>query len=182
MKRRDFLGSVGVAAGSLVLSNSANAKDPPQRTEFAKGPIDRPLDIKLAVKPVYSPIIHTDVCLGPCRPSVGERPKSAKTENMIDVAAWWSLAYGRTPEQERADAETGVKEFAKELRENLGPDMQLLDPVLLEYSEDFWIHPERLARLEPDKDVSRKGRSYWLHRLQQRHPDRLFAGSPFKSS
>ncbi len=32
-------------------------------------------------------------------------------------------------------------------------DAQLLEPVVLEYSEDFWIRPEQLAKLEPDKDI-----------------------------
>jgi hypothetical protein len=154
MKRRDFLGDMGLAAaGSLMISDSTNAKTN-QRIEFAKGPTDRPLDIQITVKPVYSPIYHSDVWEGPCRPTAGNGPKQEKTEDgSFDPAARWSIAaYGKTPEQERADAQAGVKEFTESLRTNLSPDVQLLDPVLLEYSEDFWIHPEQLAKLEPDRD------------------------------
>jgi L-fucose isomerase-like protein len=150
MKRRDFLGGMGLAAaGSLIISNSANARTN-QRIEFAKGPTDRPLEVEIAVKPALCPLIHSDVWEGPCRPSAGNKPQKERAAD--DLAARWSLAYGKTPEQERADAQEGVKQFAESLKANLSPDFRLLDPILMEYSEDFWIGPEQMAKLEPDRD------------------------------
>ena len=89
MKRRDFLGGMGLAAaGSLIIPDSANATTR-KRIEFAKGPTDRPLDIQIAVKPVYSPIYHSDVWEGPCRPTSGNRPRREKTDDgSLDPAAW----------------------------------------------------------------------------------------------
>jgi hypothetical protein len=158
MKRRDFLGGMGLAAaGSMIISDAANATTK-QRIEFAKGQSDRPLDIQIAVKPVYSPIYHSDVWEGPCRPTTGNWLEKNKVDYDASdpepyLTAMWSIAaYGKTPEQERVDAETGVKEFVKKLRNNLNPDIQVLDPVLLEYSENFYISPEQLGKLEADKD------------------------------
>ncbi len=150
MKRRDFLGGMGLAAaGSLMTSDSANAKTN-QRIEFAKGPSDRPLEIQIAVKPVYSPLIHSDVWEGPCRPSAGSKSQKERADD--DLAAMWSMANARTPEQERADAPDGMKRLVERIKANPNPDIRLLDPVLLEYSEDFWFPPEKLAQLEPDRD------------------------------
>jgi hypothetical protein len=153
MKRRAFIGGIGLgAAGSLLISKSVEAGTK-QRIEFAKGPTDRPMDIRIAVKPVFSPIIHTDVWEGPCRPTTKSRPEQEGSRDpILEAVAGWSMADGKTPEQERADAEEGMQKITEILRKNLNPDIQLLDPVLLDYSEDFWISPEKLSRLEQDKD------------------------------
>jgi hypothetical protein len=129
MKRRDFLEGMGfVAAGSLLIPDSVNAGTN-QRIEFAKNPSDRPLDTTIAVKPVFSPLIHSDVWEGPCR-----------------------ATRGGGPEQERARAREGMNNFVDRVQTNLGKDIQMLEPVYMEYSEDFWIRPEELAKLEPDLD------------------------------
>jgi L-fucose isomerase-like protein len=129
MKRRDFLGGIALgAAGSMMVSDSASARPNP-RIEFAKGPSDRPLDIQIAVKPVFFPLIHSDVWEGPCRASAG-----------------------KGPEQERADARSRMKTFADNLKANLNQDFRLLGPVYMEYAEDFLIRPEELSKLEPDSD------------------------------
>lgn len=129
MRRRDFLGGIGLgAAGSLLISDSANASAN-RRMEFAKGPSDRPLDIRIGVKPVYLALIHSDLWEGPCR-----------------------QAAGKGPEQERADARKSLEAFSGTLKANASEDIQLLEPVYMEYSEDFLIRPEELAKLEPDSN------------------------------
>lgn len=45
-----------------------------------------------------------------------------------------------------------MKEFVKYIKENSSPDIRLLDPMLLKYSEDFWFSREQMAELERDKD------------------------------
>ena len=128
MKRRAFLEGIGLsAAGSLFIPNSVNAQTN-QRIEFAEGPTDRPLEIKIAVKPVFLPLIHSDIWEGPCRATAGGGP-----------------------EQERANARERMKNFVGNLKANLSKDVQLLEPAYMEYSEDFLIRPEELAKLEPDR-------------------------------
>jgi hypothetical protein len=131
MRRRDFLGGISVgAAGSLLISNSAGASvSANPRIEFAKGPTDRPSDIRIAAKPVYIALIHSDVWEGPCRASAG----------------------GGT-EQERADARKNFEAFSERLKDNVSKDIELLEPVYIEYMEDFLIRPEELAKLEPDRN------------------------------
>ncbi|MGD9160944.1 MAG: hypothetical protein PVG39_21175 [Desulfobacteraceae bacterium] len=150
--RREFMGSVGIGAAGLMLApNYANAQTK-QRIDFAKGLSEHPMDTRITVKPVFSPLIHTDIWEGPCRPSAGKKPKKEKARDPNDFASYWAMADGKRPEQERTDAEAGFKEFAGYLKRNLGPDTRLLDPVFMDYSEDFRISPEKLSRLEPDKD------------------------------
>ncbi len=129
MRRRDFLGGIGFAVGgSLIVPNSASAGTN-TRIEFAKGPADRPLDVKIAVKPVFIPLIHSDVWEGPCRATAG-----------------------KGPQQERAEAQNGLKTFSEGFKSIVSKYIQVLEPVYMEYSEDFWIRPEELAKLEPDSD------------------------------
>lgn len=150
--RREFMGSVSIGAAGLMLApNYANARTK-QRIDFAKESLEHPMDTRIAVKPVFSPLIHTDVWEGPCRPSAGRKPKKDNIRDPNDFAAYWAMADGKQPEQERADAEAGYKEFTEYLKKNLGPDTRLLEPAFMEYSEDFWISPEKLSKLEPDKD------------------------------
>jgi hypothetical protein len=140
------------AAGSLMIPDSADADSRP-RIEFAKGPTDRPMDIQITVQPVFSPIIHTDVWEGPCRPSTRSIPEEDRSEDpVLSAVAQWSMANGRTPEQERADIAGQVKQFDEVLKKFLSPDIRLLKPVVLEYSEDFWFSPEQLGKLESDRD------------------------------
>jgi hypothetical protein len=129
MRRRAFLEGIGLgAAGTLIKSSSANAITK-QRIEFAKGPTDHPLDTQIAVKAIYSPIIHSDVWEGPCRPT----------------------ARGG-PEKERSDAQETFKMISALVKTTKSPDYQLLEPVMMDFSEDFWIRPEKLAQLEADRD------------------------------
>ncbi len=162
IRRREFLGALGLgAAGSLIAPNipAANAQikitpnipaanaQTKQRIQFAKRVSEHPMDTRIAVKPVYWALIHSDVWEGPCRPSTGKNPPKE-----TDWKAQMAIAVGRTPEQEKADAREGVKAFADELKANLNPDIRLLDAVLLEMSEDFRARPEELAKLEAEND------------------------------
>lgn len=159
MRRREFLEVLGIgAAGSLIAANTAAAdtqikSTQKQRVEFAKSLSPNPMDIRIAVKPVYAPLIHSAVWQGPCRPG-GEEPDEEKTAYYLinDPAALWSVVGNKTPEQEKAAAEAGVKEFVKELKANLTSDIRLLDPFMMEYSETFSFSPEQIAGLEQDKD------------------------------
>jgi len=113
MRRRDFLGGIGLgAAGSILISDSAN-KSANRRIEFAKGPADRPLDIRIGVKPVYLALIHSDLWEGPCR-----------------------QAAGKGPEQERADARKNLEAFSETLKGNASGDIHLLEPVYMEYIDE----------------------------------------------
>lgn len=160
MKRREFLEVLGLgAAGTLMASNStiANAQTKKaqikQRIEFAKGPSDRPMDVRLTIKPVFSPIFHSDVWEGPCRPSAGRNADKGKEGAVAsEPAPYWSIADGKKPEQEKADAQATLKSISDLFKAVPNPEYRLLDPVMMEYSEDFWFSPEVLARLEPDMD------------------------------
>lgn len=129
MKRREFLGGIGLgAAATLLIPNSAGAGPQLQRIDFAKGLSGNPRDVRIAVKPVFSPLIHTDVWEGPCRASAEK------------------------PEKERANAIESFNRFSRLLNVFNGNDFRMLEPAMVEYSEDFWIRPEELAKLEPDRE------------------------------
>ena len=151
--RREFMGTVGLsAAGYTLLSNIASAQ-PKKRTEFAKGPSESPNDVQLAIKPVFSPIIHSDIWEGPCRPSTGRKKNQGNAETADNERSpFWSLAEGRTPEQEMADAQETMKVLPGLLNTIPNPEYKMLEPVMVKYSEDFRIRPEELAKLEPDMD------------------------------
>ena len=151
--RRQFMGTVGLgAAGYTLLANTASAR-PKKRTEFAKGPSESPNDVQLAIKPVFSPIIHSDIWEGPCRPSAGRRQNQGNVEAAnIERAPYWSLADGMSPEQEIAGAQETMRLLPGLLNVIPNPEYKMLDPVMVKYSEDFRIRPEELAKLEPDRD------------------------------
>ena len=146
--RREFMGTVGLgAAGYTLLSNTASAR-PKKRTEFAKGPSERPNDVQLAIKPVFSPIIHSDIWEGPCRPSAGRKQNQGNAEAANNERSpFWSLAEGRSPEQEMADAHQTMKVLPGLLNSIPNPEYKMLEPVMVKYSEDFLIRPEELAKL-----------------------------------
>jgi hypothetical protein len=154
MRRRDFLGGIGLgAAGTLMAANPVNAESNTPRIEFAKGPSDRPLDTRIVVQPVFSPIFHSNVWEGPCRPAAGNKPNQNNTGDIsLDVSSLWAMAEGKTPEQEKADARENIGKFVDRIKENVGSDVSVLEPVQMEYSEDFLIRPEQLAKLERDRD------------------------------
>jgi hypothetical protein len=88
-----------------------------------------PIDVKVNVKPVFAQLIHSGPYEGPCR--VGRK------EDL-------------TPDVERQRGRAQFEAFARGLRENLGPDARLLEPVYMEWSDDFVFPQAELAKLEPD--------------------------------
>ena len=136
MNRRNFFKNASAGAAGLAFasalpvlnnSNSASAKTYPL-IDFAKGPSDSPLDTQITVKPIFSSLIHSDVWEGPCRASAVE------------------------PAKEKIAAREKLKNIMDNLKADLNPDFRLLEPLVIEYSEDFWISPDDLAKLEKDRD------------------------------
>jgi len=89
----------------------------------------KPINVKVNVKPVFIQLIHSSPYEGPCR--VG------RSEEL-------------TPEAERARGKAQFEAFTQELRENLGLDARLLEPVYMEWGDDFALPQAELAKLEPD--------------------------------
>ncbi|MEA3406787.1 MAG: hypothetical protein U9R48_01745 [Chloroflexota bacterium] len=88
-----------------------------------------PTEVKVNVKPVFAQLVHSGYYEGPCR--VG------REEDL-------------SPEGERQNARADFEQFVQELRENVGPDVKLLEPVYMEWGEDFVVPEAELAKLEPD--------------------------------
>lgn len=89
----------------------------------------RAIDVKVNVKPVFAQLIHRSAYEGPCR--VGREQ---------DLA----------PEAERRAGRARYEEYVQDLREHLGPDTQLLEPVYLEWGDDFVVPQAELDKLAPD--------------------------------
>jgi L-fucose isomerase-like protein len=87
------------------------------------------LDVKVGVKPVFGQLIHSDAWEGPCRTGTREE---------------------LTPEAERAKAQKAFQGFQKELRGNLSAEARLLEPVYIEYGEDFAVDEKEFKKLESD--------------------------------
>ena len=89
----------------------------------------RPIDVKVNVKPVFAQLVHSGTYEGPCR--VGREE---------DLA----------PEAERQKGRAQFEEYTRDLRENSGRDVRLLEPVYMEWGDDFVLPEAELAKLEPD--------------------------------
>lgn len=89
----------------------------------------KPIDVQVNVKPVYAQLIHSDAYEGPCR--VGNR------EDL-------------TPEAERERGRSQFEASVRDLRANLAADVRVLEPVSIEWKDDFVVSESELARLQPD--------------------------------
>ena len=89
----------------------------------------RALDAKVRVQPVFAQLLHSAPYEGPCR--VGRRE---------DLA----------PEAERERGKERFQAAVAELRANLSDDAELLEPVYLEWHDDFVLPESELAKLAPD--------------------------------
>ncbi len=89
----------------------------------------KPIDVKLRVKPVFGALIHSDAKEGPCR-----------TGNPQDL----------NPDAERERSKKAFDNIKENLVEVLSGDAEILDPAYIEYGESFVIPDSRLKTLEPE--------------------------------
>lgn len=139
MNRRHFLGTgLGTLAAAAAAHEAALSTESPGAAPGAFVPPDdlpSPRNTRLHVKPVMTNIVHTDTWEGPCR---------------------WR---GISPADEKAGAEQSFARWSEQLRKGdfgTRPDVKLLEPVHLTFSECFAIvKPEfdKLAADAPETDV-----------------------------
>jgi L-fucose isomerase-like protein len=91
--------------------------------------MEKPIDTKIGIKPVFVQLIHSGPYEGPCR--VGDR-KSLE------------------PETEREQGKQNFNRFVGEFNKYLSPDARLLEPVCIEWKDDFVLPEEELGKLESD--------------------------------
>lgn len=92
--------------------------------------VQKAMDVKVNIKPVYSNMVHSDVWEGPCR--VGPR-------ELLE------------PEYERRMGIEGVKRYKEELEKNL--DLRycnILEPVYVEWDESFVVRDAEMNKLLAD--------------------------------
>jgi hypothetical protein len=92
-----------------------------------------PINLKVNVKPVFAQLVHSGPYEGPCR--VG------RAEEL-------------TPEAERQSGRAGFERFVAALKDNLGPDVHLLEPAYMEWQDDFIVPQGEFAKLEPDMHLA----------------------------
>lgn len=91
--------------------------------------MNRAIDMKLKVKPVFHQLIHSGAYEGPCR--VGDEK-------------------ALSPDVERARAKRRFKEFHENLKGNLTSDAEILRPVYLEWGEDWVMSESEFEKLKSD--------------------------------
>ncbi|RZT01918.1 hypothetical protein [Cuneatibacter caecimuris] len=87
------------------------------------------MDVRVNLKPVFSNMVHTDIWEGPCRTGTVEE---------LD------------PRYERR---TGLEQFeiwCEELKKHISPEVNILEPVYLEYDESFTVPESEFEKLEKD--------------------------------
>jgi len=89
----------------------------------------KPIDVKVNVKPVFCQLVHRAAYEGPCR-----------TGRMEDL----------TPEADRRRGGERYTSWVEELKGNVSPDAQLMEPVYLEWGDDFAIRESEISKVEPD--------------------------------
>lgn len=89
----------------------------------------KPIETKVSVKPVFAWLIHSDSKEGPCR---------------------WGTEEELSPESEKEMGRKYFDEFKNILEENLSENARILDPVLMEFGEEFQVSSEVMEKLEPD--------------------------------
>jgi len=90
----------------------------------------RAIDVKINIKPIFANRTHTAYWEGPCR--VG-RPEEL------------------SPEYERRTGREQCKIWHKKLKENISSEYaNVLEPVYIEYIENFYVSDEQFDQLKPD--------------------------------
>lgn len=124
MRRRDFLGgSLGVLVAAGAARGRAGSPGPAEATDLTS-----PCQTKLRLRPVMTNIIHTGVWEGPCR--------------------WRAVS----PAQEEAAAQSNFAQWSSQTAKRFGqdPDIELLAPVHIIFSEDFQLTKSELSKLTRD--------------------------------
>lgn len=101
----------------------------------------KPVNAKIRLKPVYPVLTHSGPYEGPCR--VG------KKEDL-------------TPEAEMVRFRQAFDEFCEDVRNRIGPHGEFLEPVMLQWADDFVVPAAELDKLAPevhDADVVLVGAS-----------------------
>ena len=93
----------------------------------------KPIQVKVNVKPVFTQLVHSGPYEGPCRVGRAE-----------DLA----------PEAESQAGRARFEEYARDLADALGPDVHLLEPVYIEWGDNFVLPEAELVKLEPDVYLS----------------------------
>jgi L-fucose isomerase-like protein len=89
----------------------------------------KPMDAQIAVKPVFVELVHSGPYEGPCR--VGRK------EDLH-------------PETERQKGEEQFRNWARQIESALSDDARLLEPVKLQWKDDWHFPEEKMARLDQD--------------------------------
>jgi L-fucose isomerase-like protein len=89
----------------------------------------KPVNAKIKIKPVYPVMTHSGAYEGPCR--VG------KKEDL-------------TPEAEMVRFRRGFDDFCEDLRSRIGPHGEVLEPVMLQWADDFVVPGAQLDALAPE--------------------------------
>jgi len=91
--------------------------------------VNEAVKVKVKVKPVFPQLIHSGAYEGPCR--VGDVEKLS-------------------PEAERAQGRKRFEQFCKDVRDNITPDAEVLEPVYMEWREDWTIPEGEFRKLDGD--------------------------------
>lgn len=87
------------------------------------------MDVKVNVKPVFSNVVHSAIWEGPCR--VGEEETLSPTY----------------------ESRAGHEEFriwSQKIKKNLDAFANVLEPVYLEYDENFFVSDDQLKEIAPE--------------------------------
>lgn len=90
---------------------------------------EKPIDVKVGVKPVFGGLIHSDAKEGPCR-----------TGSPEDL----------NPDAERKRNKEAFDNIKRDLEEVLSEDAEILDPAYIEYGESLVIPDSQFKILEPE--------------------------------
>jgi len=135
MNRRKLLGGgLGTLAAGKLLAISSDANDPSETnqrgpSEMANSVAVPPPDVKLAVKPVMTNLIHSGVWEGPCR------------FNVVSVS------------EEKARVMASYDRWVKSIQAGkftFGEAAEILAPALITFAEDFILPPAQLEALDRD--------------------------------
>ncbi|MFC2126299.1 hypothetical protein ACFLU5_16005 [Bacteroidota bacterium] len=160
LNRRNFLKSTGIGITTLSITNNIHAsakhlEDVTKDSTFFSNPDNqKPVDLKLNVKPIYSGRIHLAAYGGPCR---------------------WDAMEQMTPEVETRNFSQRSKRFFETARDRISEDSYLMQPesVVLhrswkEYEKGDIIKTENWEKIEADvSGVDLFLTSYRVHGLEK---------------